>query len=293
MGIKVYIGGAIHDADTAVVPVFDRGFLYGDSVYEVMRTAGGRPVDEVPHLERLALSAQGIALDPPPLDTMREAIRATLAAADNPESYLRVVVTRGDGGLGQGAGLAPVHATGGPRLIVIAKPLVLPPPEAYREGIALQIVDVQRTPRRSVDPSIKSGNYLNNIMALHQARQAGADEALMCDAAGRVAEGATCNVFIVCGQEVVTPALEIGLLAGLTRKRVIELASAHGFVTREGELAPAQVRAADEVFITSSIRGVVPVAKVDGRAPARPLVGPVTAAIMALYEQFLVQQAGA
>lgn len=287
MAVRVYKNGIIGDESTATISVFDRGFLYGDSVYEVMRTAGGVPVDEEPHLERLARSAASIALAVPSRDELDHAISATLAAAGNDESYVRVVVTRGAGEVGLDIALADR-----PTSIVIVKPLVLPDAELYVSGVALQIVDVQRTSRRAVDPGVKSGNYLNNILALHEARRAGAYEALMCDARGRVAEGSTSNVFTVRGGSLITPALEVGLLAGITRMRVIELARGDGISVEERELTPDDVRGADEVFLTSSIRGVLPVARVDGRDVGRGAPGPVTRRVMELYDQHLQRHAG-
>lgn len=286
MAAKVFIDGAIFEPETAAVPVLDRGFLYGDSVYEVMRTSGGNPVDLDAHLDRLERSAATIVLALPGRARIVDAVRATLTAAANPESYIRVMVTRGSGEIGLDPALA-----GGPRLIVIVRPLQLPPEEAYTRGIKLHIVDAEGGARRGLDPTIKTGNYLTNIMALHQARQAGADEAVLCDAEGRVAEGSNCNLFVVQGQRVITPARAIGLLAGITRQRVIELACAHGVEVAEGVLTPDAVRQADEVFITSSVRGVVPVAEVDGQPLRGSVVGPITQKIMSLYGDYLAAQA--
>ncbi len=285
MSIKVNIDGQIHDPETALVPVFDRGFLYGDSVYEVFRTAGGRPVDLAPHLLRLRHSAETIALRLPAEAELVAMIEATLAAAGNDESYVRVVVTRGAGEIGLAIALADA-----PRTIVIVKPLSLPPPELYRAGAELIVATIERTSPRAVDPRVKSGNYLNNILALDEARRAGAYEALMCDAAGRIAEGSTSNIFVVSGGRVLTPALEIGLLAGITRMRVIELARADGIDVDEGELRPDGARAADEAFLTSSIRGVLPVRRIDDHVMPAP--GPLTGRIMALYDRHLRQVGG-
>lgn len=286
MAVKVFIDGAVFDPETAAVPVFDRGFLYGDSVYEVMRTSGGRPVDLDAHLDRLERSAAAIVLTLPGRAHIVEAVGATLAAAANPESYIRLMVTRGSGEIGLDPALARQ-----PRLIVIVRPLQLPPDQVYTRGIKLHIVHAEDRARRGVDPTIKTGNYLTNIMALHRARQAGADEALICDARGRVAEGSHCNLFVVQGRRVITPAREIGLLAGITRRRVIELARAHGVEVTEEMITPDAVRQADEVFITSSVRGVVPVAEVDGEPLRGPVVGPVTRKIMELYGDYLAAQA--
>ncbi len=286
MSIKIWIDGVIHPPETAVVPVFDRGFLYGDSVYEVTRTAGGRPVDLGPHLDRLARSAETIALPLPPRADIERAVAATLAAAGNPDSYIRIVITRGAGEIGLDIALADRTRT-----IVIVKPLELPAAHLYRDGAPIQIVEVQRVHRRAVDPAVKSGNYLNNILALAEARQSGAYEAIMCDSRGRIAEGSTSNLFIVRGGKLATPHLEIGLLAGITRQTVMRLAAGAGLPVDEAELVPDEVRGADEAFLTSSVRGVMPVGTVDGRPLASAVPGPVTARILQLYDHHLAEAA--
>ncbi|ACY15869.1 aminotransferase class IV [Haliangium ochraceum] len=288
MTAKVFIDGEISDPERAVVPVFDRGFLYGDSVYEVMRTSGGRPVDSDAHLGRLQRSAEAIALRLPPRAAIVAAIEETMAAAGNAESYVRVVVTRGSGPMGLDTALA-----GEPRLVVIVRPLELPAAAVYERGLKLFIVAYEHGLRRAVAPSIKTGNYLTNVMALHEARRQGADDALMCNAAGQVVEGSSCNLFVVRERRVVTPARDIGLLAGITRQRVMELARGSGIEVDEGALTPEEVLQADELFITSSIRGVVPVASVNDTPPRLPVVGPTTQQIMQLYDDYLAEQARA
>jgi branched-chain amino acid aminotransferase len=285
---KVYIDGAILEPEAAMVPVTDRGFLYGDSVYEVMRTSGGAPVDLAPHLDRLAHSAQAIALRLPERSRIVAAIHATLQAAGNAESYVRVVVTRGSGEIGLDTALADT-----PRLIVMVRPLKRPAAELYRTGIRLRCVHLDPAARRAVAPGIKTGNYLTNIMAMHEARAQGADDALICDTDGRVTEGSSFNVFVVQGERILTPARDVGLLAGITRERIIQLARGQGIDVVETMLRPDDVRHADEVFITSTIRGVLPVAMVDETPLRRPLVGPMTQRITALYEDHLAEQARA
>lgn len=279
MTTRIYVDGRISDEHAAVVPVLDRGFLYGDSVYEVTRTAGGQPVDLEPHLDRLDRSAERLALAVPPRAAIRDAIDATLAAAANPDSYLRVVVTRGSGEFG----LDPALATE-PRLVVVVRALVRPRAELYTAGAAAWLVGVERTSPRALDPAIKSGNYLNNILALAEARRHGANEAILCDAHGRVAEGATSNVWCVHGDVVSTPADDVGLLPGITRWRLMGLARAAGIEVRQAELTAEALRAADEVFITSSIRHVMPIARLDDRVLG---VGPVTRRLAALYDAFV------
>lgn len=282
MAIKVYIDGRISGPEDAKVSVFDRGFLYGDSVYEVMRTAGGVPVDLAPHLDRLERSGASLALSIPERASIETAIADTLTASGNDESYIRVVVTRGGGTIGLDTALAEASC-----LIVIVRDLSLPTADEYNAGVPLKLVTVQRTSRRAVDPGVKSGNYLNNIMALQEAKKAGAREAIMCDATGRVAEGASSNVFMVQQGVVLTPPLEVGLLAGITRSRVMALARADGIEVRTEEIWPDQLRQAEEVFITSSVRGIMPGATVDGLPPSKGAPGPVTRRIMDLYDAYL------
>jgi branched-chain amino acid aminotransferase len=174
---------------------------------------------------------------------------------------------------------------------LIAAPLVLPPAELYERGASLAIVAVERTSRRAVDPAVKSGNYLNNIMALAEAKRAGAYEALMCNPDGRVAEGSTSNVFVVRGGQITTPPLATGILSGITRMRLMELARGADLVVDEDDLRPEDVRGADEVFITSSIRGVMPVYLVDDRTIGDGKPGPITRRLVDLYERFVASVA--
>jgi branched-chain amino acid aminotransferase len=282
MSIRVAIDGQIFTEDTAVISVFDRGFLYGDSVYEVARTSGGVPVDLDWHLERLERSAAAILLPMPALKDVARQVDDTLRAAQNAEAYLRVIVTRGAGEMGLDVALADR-----PRTVVIARPLSLPPESFYRDGIEVALVAVRRNLRRAMDPAVKSGNYLNNIMALAEARARGAYESIMCNAEGRVVEGSTSNLFVVAHGAIRTPALEDGLLDGITRRRVMELASSAGLTMGEGHLVPEDLRGADEAFLTSSIRGVMPVVKVDGRPVGDGRPGAATRTLMASYAEFL------
>lgn len=282
MGICVFVDGELYDKENAVVSVFDRGFLYGDSVYEVMRTSNKVPVDLEPHLMRLRRSADSLMLPLPQKKEIEEAVASTLKGAGNPESYVRVVATRGQGEVGLDTTLAVK-----PSLIVIAKPLSLPPKEYYQSGASVQIVDVVRTSKHAVDPAVKSGNYLNNILALAEAKKAGAYEALMCNEKGQIAEGSSSNVFIVHNGEIKTPPLHVGLLAGITRMRVMEQAQSLGYSVHETFLSPHDVKIADEVFITSSIRGIMPITRVDGDSVGDGKLGVITKALYAEYGNYL------
>lgn len=288
MTTRIYINGVISGPEDAKISVFDRGFLYGDSVYEVMRTAGGTLVDLERHLQRLQRSGDGLVLGVPSEDQLRRAVRDTLVEASNEESYVRIVVTRGTGDVGLDPALASE-----PTLIVIAKTLELPSTPMYQQGVKVRLVNVQRTSAKAMDPSVKSGNYLNNILALAEARRAGDYEAIMCDREGWVAEGSSSNIFIIEGETVCTPNLSVGLLAGITRQRVLQLAKGLGLKVEEAKLSPERLRAADEAFLTSSIRGVLPIAQIDGQALSTSMPGPTTASIMAQYESFLERVSGA
>ncbi len=286
MSTQIYLNGSVTGPAEAKISIFDRGFLYGDSVYEVMRTSGGTLVDLERHLARLYKSAAALALGAPDEGTLREAIAATLSSARNPESYVRLVITRGSGEVGLDTALASE-----PTLLVIAKPLTLPSEEMYRDGVSVRLVNVQRTSAKAMDPAVKSGNYLNNIMALHEAKKAGDYEAIMCDRDGLLAEGSSSNVFFVEGQRLLTPNLSVGLLAGITRQRVLEIAADLGVTVEQGRFGPERLRDAPEAFLTSSIRGVLPIAAVDGATLRDGAPGPIGGAIMKAYASFLEEVA--
>jgi branched-chain amino acid aminotransferase len=218
---RVWIEGAVVPAEAAHVPVFDRGFLYGDSVYEVTRTYGGRPYALDEHLDRLARSAERIEMRLPPRAEIERAVSETVAATGEAECYLRVVVTRGSGPIGLDPALADA-----PRLVVMALPLKLPDEALYRDGVTVAIVGARRNAPGAIDPQVKSGNYLNSVVGVAEARRHGAYEALMCDGVGRLAEGSSSNLFVVRGRRLATPPLSVGLLEGITRRHVIARARA-------------------------------------------------------------------
>jgi branched-chain amino acid aminotransferase len=280
MPIRVHIGGKVCLPEEAKVSVFDRGFLYGDSVYETIGTAHGRLFAASDHLARLERSAMRIGLRVPARATIESAIAQTIAAAGNPESRVRVILTRGEGKLDLDP--ASVDDT---QLVVIVYPLGAPTPEMYEKGVAVAIVSITRNSPSAIDPAVKSGNYLNNVLALGEARRRqGAYEAILCGSDGSVAEGATSNVFIVVGGEVRTPALEVGILDGITRSKVLELCRTNGVRLVETRISPDELRAAEEVFITSATRGVLPVTRVDDKPVGSGTPGPTTRKLMALYE---------
>jgi branched-chain amino acid aminotransferase len=276
----------------ATVSVFDRGFLYGDSVYEVVRTYRRRPFELDAHLARLARSAErlGLALPWDAARTRRELVRTLEAvpAADEPEPdaapwnrgqlSLRIIMTRGAGKLG----LDPALAVD-PRAIVLASPLRAPPLAAYRDGVSCRIVGVRHEAPGTVDPGAKTGAHLANVLAVREARAAGAHEALLLGAGGQVTEGASSNVFAVRAGALVTPPLGAGILAGVTRALVLELAREARLPGREVPLLPEDLASSDELFITSTAREILPVTALDGRPVGGGKVGPVTTRLRALF----------
>ncbi len=287
MTTKVYLAsgaaeGRIVDPADAAISVFDRGFLYGDSVYETMRTAGGRPVEWPRHVQRLHHSAEQIGLEiPVDTDALADALQRTHAATGNDESYVRVVVTRGEGPL-----MLDTRASETPTIVMIVQPLKLPEPAAYERGLRAVVVAMVKG-GGSLDPSIKSGNYLSNVLALRQAIAAGGDDAIMCNGDGDIAEGATSNIFLVVDGTVHTPSLATGVLAGITRQVVVELATELGLPPVQGRVTPQMLADASEVFLTSSVRGIMPVTSIDGHAVADGAVGPVSRRLMARYDAYL------
>jgi len=276
----VHIGGRICPSEDAKVSVFDRGFLYGDSVYETVSTVHGRLFALGEHLDRLERSAARIGLRAPARNDIERAITDTVRAAANAESRVRVMLTRGVGKLD----LDPATSDD-TQLIVLVMPFQPLPRALYEEGASAAIVSIVRNDPRAIDPAIKSGNYLNNVLALGEARRLGAHEALLCAADGSVAEGASSNVFVVKDGEVRTPGLDVGILEGITRAQVLALARANAIPTRETRLRPEELRGADEAFITSATRAVLPVTRIDGAAIGDGRPGPITRRLMQLLDQ--------
>jgi len=282
----VWIDGAPVDAADARVPVFDRGFLYGDSVYEVTRAFGGVAFALDEHLDRLERSAAGLLMRTPPRSAINKAVVDTLAASKLDDAYVRIVVTRGAGEIA----LDPAAADE-PRLIVIVRAPKPPPPEAYRDGVEVAIVGRTRyapgVPTSTVDPQVKSGNYLGSVMAVAEARKRGAYEAILVDNVGRITEGSSSNFFIVRGGWVSTPPLSVGLLEGITRRKVLQILAAEKIRSAEQALWPIDLHRADEAFLTSSVRGVVPIARADGEPIGDGKPGPITRRVMQAYESLV------
>jgi branched-chain amino acid aminotransferase len=273
------VDGELLAPDEAKVSVYDRGFLYGDSVFETIRTYGGRPFALDEHVRRLERSTELVGFHLPVTPSVLvEEIERAIVAADNVESYVRVMITRGTGPLG----LDPAHVMRPSRVIFI-EPLLPLPVAMYRDGVS---VITYRTERASdAAHGAKVGNYLASMMALRVARQVGAHEALILDVADRVREGTTSNVFIVRGQTLVTPPDDAGILLGITRARVVELAPQIGLSVKFSPLVVADLLAADEVFLSSSMREILPVVSVDGVEVGNAKPGPWTRALHAAFRR--------
>jgi branched-chain amino acid aminotransferase len=278
MSQLVSIDGAHLGPENAKVSVYDRGFLYGDSVFETIRTYGGEPFALAEHMARLARSAERVAI-PMPISAAEFAMEVRLAvrAAKNPESTARAMLTRGSGKVGLDPALA-----ASPLRVILVEPLEPLPSAVYRDGVAVITIRTERA-SDAAQGAAKVGNYLGSLLALREARARGAHEALILDAQGRVVEGTTSNVFVVRGGELFTPPAEAGILLGITRAHILELAHELGRLVHQVPLGPVELAAADEVFVCSSIREIVPVVRVDERQVGDGRPGPVTHALHAAF----------
>jgi branched-chain amino acid aminotransferase len=266
----VSIDGRLLRPEEATVSVYDRGFLYGDSVFETIRTYAGQPFALPEHMARLARSAESVGIDLPlPLAEFGAEVGRAIEAAGNAESYARAMLTRGSGPVGLDPALAAA-----PLRVVLVEPLRPPPAEHYRDGLAVITVRTERA--GDAAHGAKVGNYLASLLALRAAREAGAHEALIIDANGRVVEGTTSNLFIVERGVLITPPEDAAILAGITRARLLAIAAAEQIETRLEDLDVGRLHAADEAFLSSSIREVMPVVRVDDRTVGGGAPGPVT-----------------
>lgn len=282
MSTVVNVNGHISDGKDAVVSVFDHGFLYGEGIYETLRTYRGVPFLYDRHMRRLRHSAGLISL-PLPFSDAELALRIsdTMAAARlTGEAYIRVLVTRGVGEL-----TYEVSATPTPSVIIIVKPQVDPPAGVYARGVKVAIVSVVRNHPGTVNPAIKSNNLLNCALAMQEAYRKGAFEGVMRNYRGELTECTTSNLFVVKDGVVLTPPLDSGLLPGITREFLFEVGSNAGIEVREQVLVDAALTGADEAFLTGTTRAIVPIVEVDGRAVGTGLPGPVTQALMAAFQK--------
>ncbi len=281
MTTLVNVDGKLGSEEDRLLSPLDQGFLFGASVYETIRTYGGRVFLLGRHLGRLRESAKAldIALDVSD-EELAARVEETLVAAGNEEASIRIVVSAGVGSIDYRAGSASRST-----VVVIVRPLPEYPESLYREGARAVFVPMMRATKGGLDPRIKSSNLLTNVLALREAQRRKAYEALMLNAEGDVAEGSMSNVFVVAKRVIRTPPLSAGLLEGITRELVIEVARETSFVVEEQSFKPAELLGADEVFITASARQIVPIVQVDETRIGNGKPGPVTASLIAAYKE--------
>ncbi len=280
--MKVYIGGKLVPEKSAKISVFDHGLLYGDGVFEGIRTYSGRVCLLREHVDRLYRSALAIALKIPmsKAEMMRAVVR-TCKANKTMNGYVRLVVTRGVGTLG----LNPYHCSK-PQVIIIAANIQLYPKKLYDEGMAIVTASTIRNHPEAVNPAIKSLNYLNNILAKIEAINAGAPEALMLNSDGFVAEATGDNVFAVVGNTLITPPISEGALGGITRAAVMRLASEMGCFVIERRMSRYDLYTANEVFLTGTAAEVIAVVKIDTRTISDGKPGRLTRDLAQRYHKY-------
>lgn len=279
--MKIYLDGKFVDPADAKISVFDHGLLYGDGVFEGIRLYGGNIFRLEEHLERLEYSARAIMLDlPHTRQELREITCETCRQNGLTDAYIRLVVTRGVGDLGLAPWTCPK-----PSVFVIASKISLYPQEHYDNGLAIVTVPTRRINPAALPPTVKSLNYLNNILGKIEARQFGALEAIMLNDQGHIAECTADNVFIVHKGEIVTPAASQGALKGITRETVIDIAKELNVPIRESNMTRYDVWCADECFLTGSGAEVIPVVKLDGRVIGSGKPGEITRKVLASFRR--------
>jgi branched-chain amino acid aminotransferase len=270
---RAWLDGRVMPLEDARIPITDHGLLYGDGVFEGIRIIAGRVFRLDDHLGRFSCAARAIGLElPGGVAAARAAVLQTARAFGEPEAYVRLVATRGVGALGVDPATCPA-----PRLFCIVDRIRLYDEAKQRDGLDLVTVSVRRPPADVLDPRVKSLNYLNNVLAKREARLRGADEALVLNTRGDIAEAAVANLFCVREGVLRTPPPTDGALEGITRRTVLELAAELGFASEERTLGRFDLFAASEAFLTGSGAGLVPVRSLDRERIAGP--GPVFAAI--------------
>ncbi len=283
----IFIDGKFYSQADAKISVFDHGLLYGDGIFEGIRFYNGRVFRLEEHLDRLWDSARSICLEVPMSKReMTEALLETVRQNDLRDGYIRLLVTRGVGNLG----LNPAQCET-PSVIIIAATITLYPEAMYQNGLTVVTVATRRTNPAALNPAVKSLNYLNNVMARIEANLAGADEALMLNDAGNVAECTADNVFVIKRGQIFTPPITAGALRGITRSVVFEIAAELTVKITEADITRHDVFIADECFLTGTAAEIIPVIKADGRPIGNGKPGPITARMIARFRQ-LTRESG-
>jgi branched-chain amino acid aminotransferase len=280
--MKVYINGKFYDKENAKVSVFDHGLLYGDGVFEGIRSYKRLVFKLKEHIERLFESAKSIMLDIPlTKEQITKAVVIVLKENNLNDAYVRLIVTRGEGDLG----LDPRKCHGNATVIIIADKIALYPEKFYKQGLSIITVPTIRNLPEALNPQIKSLNYLNNILAKIEAVNAGCDEAIMLDSLGYVAECTGDNIFIVKGRHLYTPPQCMGTLRGITRDTVLDIARKDKISVHEHVITRHEVYISDECFLTGTAAEIIPVVKVDGRVIGSGKPGELTLMLMKEFKK--------
>ncbi len=280
--MKIYINGKFYEKENARISVFDHGLLYGDGVFEGIRSYSRRVFKLKEHIDRLFESAQSIMLKIPlTKEQMIKAVVNTLKANKLDNAYIRLVVTRGEGDLGLDPRKCYKEAT----IIIIADKIALYPRKLYQDGLSIVTVPTVRNLPEALNPQIKSLNYLNNILAKIEAGNAGCDEAIMLDSLGYVAECTGDNIFVVKGGHLYTPPQCMGTLRGITRDSILEIARKNKIAAHEHVITRHEVYISDECFLTGTAAEVIPVVKVDGRVIGEGKPGALTLTLMKKFKE--------
>ena len=281
LGLKIYLDGAFVDEEEAKVSVFDHGVLYGDGIFEGIRAYNGRVFKLNEHVDRLFNGSRAIMLEPPvSKEEMKEIVLETLRRNSLKDAYIRLVVTRGKGDLGLDPDKCPK-----PTMFCIAAGIQLYPEELYENGLEVVTVPTRRNTPETVNPQMKSLNYLNSIMAKLEAKLAGVEEAIMINNEGYVAEATGDNIFIIRKGRLVTPPAFLGILEGVTRNTVMELAEKRNIPVEERIFTRYDIYSADECFLTGTAAEVIPVTKVDGRTIGSGKPGEITRTLIKDYKE--------
>lgn len=279
----ININGELFDEETAKISVFDRGFLYGDSVYEATRSFNGKAFRIEQHLDRLFISAEKIELTPTlSRSDILEALEKTMAASPHANHSIRIILTRGTN---RDLGLDPELASFN-NLIIMTKAISPNPDWWYTEGVSMVFHRKKSTQK---GPLPKSGNYQDNMLAHKEALAKGANDAIMINTEDHVTEGSTSNVWLIKNGQILTPSLADGVLEGLTRKTLFEMARAQNLSMREASLTREDFLSADEVFITSTTRNVIPVTSIEGHLIGQGKPGKLTLKLLKSYLEYVNQ----
>lgn len=279
----INVDGQLHTSDTAKISVLDRGFLFGDSIYEVTDAQDSHPLFIEEHLDRLWQSAKKIDMILPyTREFIKDQLGKTLERLNVKRAYIRIIVTRGVGDIS----LSP-QSSNTFSFVIITKELQANPSWWYDKGVEVIIAKTKRTAKDSIDPSIKSGNYLNNVMAHNEAVKQGVFDAIMLNHEGQITEGTTSNIWMVKNDHFITPPIKDGILEGITRKMLLKLLSQKKLKYSESTISESDILTADEVFLTSSTRRILPVVKINNTLIGAAVPGPKTRQLIELYEDFL------